>query len=356
MLKKLHYSIKYQEETGIVLANGAADQIADIFLRYRHTSYVLFMSKTTDKLFADKIKRALLPLKKPINIFVIDGTEESKNMDTLTKLLSFMKGKGVDKKGCLVALGGGVISDIATVAAGLFYRGIDAVIIPTTLLSQVDAAIGGKGAVDMGNHKNTIGITRQPKIIIIDPLLLKTLPKSQQKSGMGEVLKYAIAMDKELFEKLTEKEKLADDDIAWIIERCIKLKMDIVEKDPLDKTGIRQTVNFGHTLGHAIERTAKLSHGEAIAVGMVFAVRLSKALGLLSQQEMERSLALIKKYNLPTVIKNVEENQIVNLMFQDKKATTGRLNFVLLAKIGQALTNQTVEEKTVRKVLQEVIL
>lgn len=356
MLKKLHYNIKYQEQTDIIIGNGIVSNLSKIIEPYDHTSYILLLSNATKNLFGDKTKKTLLSLGKPVDEFIIEGNEESKSMETLLQLLVFMKKANLDKKSALVALGGGVISDIATVAAGLYYRGIDCVLIPTTLLSQVDAAIGGKGAVDTGNHKNTIGITRQPRIIIIDPLIIKTLPESELRSAMGEILKYAIAMDRELFEKLAEEKKLADEDISWIIERCVKLKMSFVQKDPLDKTGIRQTVNFGHTLGHAIERTAKLSHGQAIAIGMSFAVRLSKALGFLSRQEMDRSLALIKKYNLPTVIKNVEENQIINLMLQDKKATAGKLNFVLLSKIGQALTNQKVEEKTVRIVLREVLI
>ncbi len=356
MLKKLHYNIQYQEQTDIIIGSGIVSNLAKIMKPGQYTSYILFLSNATKKLFGDKIEKALLSLGKPVAALVIEGNEEDKNMDTLLRLVIFMKEKNVDKKGVLVAIGGGVVGDIATVAAGLYYRGIDCVLIPTTLLSQVDAAIGGKGAVDMGNHKNTIGITRQPKLIVIDPTLLKTLPKSQKMSGMGEILKYAISMDKELFEILEAKQKLADEDLLPIIERCVKLKMSFVVKDPLDRTGIRQTGNFGHTVGHAIERTAKLSHGEAISIGMIFAIRLSQTVELITESDAKRAIMIIEKYGLPTTVNNVKEADVLNLMREDKKATGGVLRFVLLKRIGEAVTQQEIDAETVQKVLKEVVL
>ncbi|MBI2036244.1 3-dehydroquinate synthase, partial [Candidatus Microgenomates bacterium] len=286
--------------------------------------------------------------------FVIEGNEESKSMETLLRLVIFMKEKNVDKKGALVAVGGGVIGDIATVAAGLYFRGIDCIQIPTTLLAQVDSAIGGKGAVNIGTHKNTIGIIRQPRLVIIDTEFLASLPKEQFTSGMAEVVKYAIAFDNELFEKLqTTKDLLSE--LPWIINRCSTIKMGIVKKDPLEQN-IRALVNFGHTAGQAIELLAKIPHGYAIAVGMTFAIKVSTRMHLLHKSMADAALELIKQYKLPTTVQGLSIDDIYKQIRKDKKTVSNVPKFVLLTKIGEAKPNQMVPEKIILDVLQEILV
>ncbi len=337
-----------------MIENGLLNHLSDILSSYQHSSYVLFLDKTTNELFGNQVQKELSLLKKKISKFVIEGTEESKNIDTLVKFLSFLKKEGMDRKGCLIAVGGGVIGDIATVAAGLYFRGIDCIQIPTTLLAQVDSAIGGKGAINIGTHKNTIGIIRQPRLVIVDTELLASLPKEQFTSGMAEVVKYAIAFDNELFEKLQTTKDLRSK-LPWIINRCITIKMGIVKKDPLEQN-IRALVNFGHTVGQAIELLAKIPHGYAIAIGMTFAIKVSVRMHLLHKSMADAALELIKQYKLPTTVQGLSVNDIYRQIHEDKKTVSNVPRFVLLTKIGEVKPNQIVPEEIILDVLQEILL
>jgi 3-dehydroquinate synthase len=260
----------------------------------------------------------------------------------------------LDRKSAVIALGGGVVGDITTLAAALYYRGIDCIQIPTTLLSQVDSSLGGKGAVDLDTHKNTIGIIKQPRMVIVDTDTITSLPQHQIKSGMGEVIKYAIAMDRELF-SLLEKQQ-STDNLEEVITRCITLKMDIVKKDPQDLTTQRSVVNFGHTLGQAIELQTNLTHGEAIAIGMAFVIKLSQKLHMLSATDAQKSLALLKQYDLPIQINDVSLQKTLEQMKKDKKSHAGQIRFVLLEGIGKPKANCVVDDSILQDVLSEVLL
>ncbi len=351
---KQTYQITTHQQTDIFVENNIIDELDQVLALYDHTAYFVLCDSTTEKLFLPRVVDAIKKLKKPGNAHVLPSGEKSKQFASLQLILEDMYNAVLDRKAAVIALGGGVIGDVATTVAGLYYRGIDCIQIPTTLLSQVDSSLGGKGAVDLGTHKNTIGIIRQPRAVIIDPILTKSLPKEQITSGMGEIVKYAIAMDKELFEKLETASELNDETLAFIINRCIKLKMDIVSKDPNDIHGIRATLNFGHTLGQAIELTSDKTHGEAIAIGMHFALNLSEKTGLLPTGTKERTLSLIKKYDLPLHIGDQNTNEIIKQMKKDKKTVDGSFQFVLLEDIGKAKTMQEVSETLVEETVKEL--
>ena len=330
------YHIKTEEITEILIGKSI-QKLEAILAKNKYSAFFVLCDSTTKSLFADTIKNALKRLDAPVEIYVLPDGEENKNTTTLFRILERMVEKNLDRKSAVIALGGGVIGDIATTVSGLYHRGIDCIQIPTTLLAQVDAAIGGKGAVDLGNYKNIVGLIAQPRFILIDPSLLLHLPPKQVTSGMGEVVKYAIALDKELFLLLEKAESLTKPFLFTIIKRCVAKKMDIVEKDPHERLGNRQVLNFGHTLGHAIELYTNLSHGEAIAIGMTFAILVSQKLKLINHNDAKRSIDLIKKYGLPTTIskKLITKKIIYDHMQKDKKAVDGTPTFVLLHGIGE---------------------
>lgn len=350
----MRYTIGRTETTDIIIGQHLLQDVNSIVSLYKHTSYMLICDKRTELLFAKEVLTLLKILNVPLHIHVLNEGEKTKSFSSLSSILKAMMDVNIDRKGAIIALGGGVVGDIATLAAALYKRGIDCIQIPTTLLAQVDSSLGGKGAVNLGMHKNSVGIIAQPKLVIIDTNLLKTLPLEQIKSGMGEVVKYAIAMDKTLFNQL-EKKSISSKMYPQIVKRCVELKMKRVVQDPLDTKGVRVDINFGHTLGHAIELLGRISHGEAISIGMVFAIRLSVELALLDKKTAHRAINLINKFSLPTTIQGIKIDKVMQLMQQDKKAIKGEPQFVLLKDIGKTVINYTAEKAIIKKLLEEIV-
>ena len=349
------YKITHAETTDVIIGNNLLDKLNTLVKQYKHTGYILLCGKTTQKLYADKIITSLKSLNVPAHIFVFPKGESNKNMESIVKVLNFMLKNNLDKKSAMVALGGGVIGDVATVIAGLYYRGIDCIQIPSTLLAQVDSAHGGKGGANVNEYKNMIGLTRQPIAVIVDTDLLHSLSKEQIRSGFGEILKYAIAHDKKLFEKLEGLAKI-DAELESVIRSCIDLKMKAVIEDPLDIVNVRIALNFGHSLGHAVEITSHLTHGEAVAVGMTFAIKVSREVNLISDNQAIRALSLIKKFDLPQTVNSIDIKKVREIMKKDKKNIGGKTRLVLLKEIGRALVQESISEEVVDKVLKEVIV
>ena len=266
----------------------------------------------------------------------------------------------LDRDSCLVALGGGVIGDLTGFCAATYYRGIDFVQIPTTLLAMVDAAIGGKTGVDHPKAKNAIGAFHQPRTVLIDTLTLGTLPDRELKAGLAEVIKYGVIDDSELFEFL-EKNTAAllgknPEALAHIIERSASIKARIVSQDERELAGgPRALLNFGHTFAHAIESATNYQgylHGEAVAVGMVLASELSVRLKLITDEERARIVALIRNAGLPSNLKpdDPATDTLYTAMFKDKKMAAGKLRFIVANKIGKASVVTDVDESMVKEV------
>lgn len=294
-----------------------------------------------------------------IEIIELEVGEIHKNIQTCTEVWSALSELGGDRKSIIINLGGGVISDLGGFVACTFKRGIDFVNIPTTLLSMVDASIGGKNGVDLGNLKNQIGIIREPKAVIIDTQFLTTLPQSEMRSGLAEMLKHGLIFDKTYWDKFKNLTDLNTDDLNELIHQSIEIKNTIVCED-LSENGIRKALNFGHTLGHAIEsyfleneEKRSLLHGEAIAVGMILESYISKEKNLITNEEYHEI-----KYIINDIFERVEFNQndinqIIELLIYDKKNEFGKVQFALLDGVGKIKINQEADNDLIFKAFED---
>lgn len=252
--------------------------------------------------------------------------EASKNFDTYRSILDALVGGSFTRTDCVVAVGGGVAGDMAGFAAATFMRGIDFYNIPTTVLSQVDSSVGGKTAIDFGGYKNIVGAFHQPKGVIIDPDTLKTLPDRQISNGLCESVKMSLTHDEKLFE-MFESDSL---DIDSVIERSVRIKQSVVQSDEKE-SGLRKVLNFGHTVGHAIEsNTPELYHGECVALGM---------LPMCSGEVRARLIRVLQKLNLPTSV-DIDPEKIIETMSHDKKMAGDKISVVRVDKIGSFEINK----------------
>lgn len=269
--------------------------------------------------------------------FILKDGEEQKNFKNYKKILAFALKNKLERKDAIVAIGGGVVGDIAGFAAATYLRGIDFIQVPTTLLACVDSSVGGKVAINTDYGKNLVGAFYQPKAVFCNLNFLKTLDDRQFKTGLAEVVKYAfISQDNgEFFEFLMQNSDkiLARDDetLLKIVKTSLEMKADVVAKDEKEQ-GLRRILNFGHTYGHAVEKITdykKYTHGEAVAMGMIFALNLASKKGLISDEYKNQSLALIDKYQLVKKHPRFNPKKITELMMSDKKVQDGKINFVL---------------------------
>lgn len=294
-----------------------------------------------------------------IEIIELEAGEEHKNIETCLQIWHSLTELGGDRKSILLNLGGGVITDIGGFIACTFKRGIDFINIPTTLLSMVDASVGGKNGVDLGNLKNQIGIIKEPKAVIVDTQYLETLPGNQMRSGFAEMLKHGLICDRAYWDKLKNTTHLNTDDLDDLIHQSVEIKNKIVCED-LTENGIRKALNFGHTLGHAIEsyfleNEAKTSllHGEAIAVGMILEAYISKEKKLLTNEEyQEIKYVLTDIYDKVTFDQKDIEN-CIELLIYDKKNEFGTIQFALLNGIGGIKINEKSSNELIYKAFED---
>lgn len=273
----------------------------------------------------------------------ITSGEANKNLATCEDIWMAMTEAGFDRKALLINLGGGVIGDMGGFAASAYKRGFDFINIPTTLLSQVDASVGGKLGIDFHGFKNHIGFFKEPKTVLIDTVFFKTLPYNELRSGFAEVIKHGLIFDAEYWDKVKETD-LKNTDWNPIVEHSIEIKKKVVMQDPFE-SGLRKILNFGHTIGHAIESYflelpgQRLLHGEAIAIGMICEAYLSKKLTGLSAESLDEITRYLIKVYQPKKIDTNLFDEILKLTFQDKKNEGGAVQFSLLKKIGECTIN-----------------
>jgi len=302
------------------------------------------------------LERVLTRLDAPeIEVIEVPDGEEYKTMETVLSILDRLFEKRFDRQSLLIALGGGVIGDMTGFAASLYQRGIGFVQMPTTLLSQVDASVGGKTGVNNRWGKNLIGAFYQPEAVYIDPAFLETLPEREYAAGIAEVIKMAVMFDREFFDFL-EKSDLKDPEIAkQMIARSVTLKAEVVNQDEKE-AGIRAVLNYGHTFGHVIENETGYSrylHGEAVAIGMVMANELAVELGLLSRKEAERIRGLLERWGLPTDYRIEDSEAFYRHFFLDKKSAGGRIKFILPGgEIGTHTMRDDIDKATILTVLK----
>lgn len=272
-------------------------------------------------------------------VLVVGAGERSKSLQVAEELIIRLAALGADRDALILGIGGGMISDLAGLVASLYVRGVDCGFVSTTLLSQVDAGIGGKNGVNAGGIKNIAGTFRQPVFVISDPLFLSTLPEIEYRSGLGEVVKYGLIWKSDIFIRLEERfcngSATKDVAIESIIPECIKIKSAIVEKDEKED-GARRLLNLGHTAGHAIEAATGLPHGFAVAHGIVFAASVSEEMGYLDRADKNRIERVLTEMNiLPPV--DIKNGRVASLLLSDKKRAEKDIRFVFLKGIGEAV-------------------
>jgi len=306
------------------------------------------------------VRRSLSGHFDQVHVLLIPDGEVHKTEKTLFKVFREMKERGFQRDSCLAALGGGVVGDLGGLAASLYMRGTDFVQIPTTLLAQVDASIGGKTAIDFRGIKNLIGSFYQPRLVLMDPKVLKSLDERQMRTGLAEIIKYGIIQDPKLFARLERNAglffKRDADFLAYLIHRSAFLKAAIISQDERE-SGKRMWLNYGHTLGHALESYYGyriLTHGEAIAYGMWAASLISRQMGLCSAETSDRIHALLKSVGLFRPAPKFDPRAVYQKLSLDKKARAGRVQFVLTRKIGLVTIQKNVEKSLIFSALKRL--
>ena len=298
-------------------------------------------------LYLDEIKAVYAKLAAKAVSFVFPAGEENKTLDTVKKLYEFLIRESFDRNDLLIALGGGVVGDLTGYTAATYLRGIRFIQMPTTLLSQVDSSIGGKTGVDFDSYKNMVGAFYMPKLVYINVSVLKSLPAGQFSSGMGEVIKHGCIRSENYYRWLSDhREDIGRREAAALMEvvrgSCL-IKRAVVEEDPTEK-GVRAILNFGHTLGHAIEKEMNftMSHGACVGAGCTAAAWISMKRGLISAEELSHLEALLRFFDLPTRVSGFSPERILEAARHDKKMDSGVIRFILLKRIGEAYIDKTV--------------
>jgi 3-dehydroquinate synthase len=296
-----------------------------------------------------------------MSVEIPDG-EQYKNLDWANSIYTSLLINGFDRKSALVALGGGVIGDLTGFAAATFMRGVPFIQVPTTLLAMVDSSVGGKTGVNHPLGKNMIGAFYQPRKVLMDLAALKSLPKEEVLAGMAEVIKYGVIQDAAFFDYLEKNREeilaLEPEALEYVIRRSCEIKAEVVAKDERE-SGLRAILNFGHTVGHAVETAENytLRHGHAVAIGMVYASRLALKAGLCDATVPERVEKLIKSYGLPADLSALGHRPsvdgLMDTMQIDKKAEGGKVKFVLPKKLGEVVITKEWEEQQLRELLEE---
>jgi len=335
----------------VIITQNINTLLLDLSLETNYSNIAVLVDENTSQYCLPIIEKNL----PDFQLIKINSGEENKTLDTCSFIWHELTRLKFDRKSLLINLGGGVIGDMGGFCASTYKRGIDFVNIPTTLLAQVDASVGGKLGIDFEGFKNHIGVFRKPDCVIIDSCFLNTLPEREIRSGFAEVIKHSLIADESYWEKLIQKDFYHQE---WfdIIQHSVALKKNVVKKDPTEKN-IRKILNFGHTIGHAIEtyylnkKENRLLHGEAIAIGMICETYLSSTiLDLPESSVKEIEDYIIAQYGKSSIEKD-EIKEIVELCSQDKKNENELINFSLLENIGNAVFNKFVEQDLITKAI-----
>lgn len=301
-------------------------------------------------LYAQAVKNSLQSISSKVSLFTFEAGEKNKNLNTVQKIYRFMIEEKFDRKSIIVALGGGVVGDMAGFSAATYLRGIDFIQIPTTLLSQVDSSVGGKTGVDMDQYKNMVGAFHQPLLVYMNMSVLKSLPQQEFACGMGEVIKTGLICDPSFFDYVCENSdsvlKLDNASLARMIHRCCAIKAGVVERDPKEK-GERALLNLGHTVGHAVEKLKnfQLLHGQCVALGLVSAAYISMKRNLLTPAEYDRIQYVLKSYQLPVTVDGLNAEDVLAATKNDKKMSDGHIRFILMNHLGNSFIDLTVTDQ-----------
>lgn len=353
-----------QQSYEIIIAPAGIGHVGDWMQSLQLGRKVLLVSNpTVFEHYGEPVMASLNRVGFQVAQCILPDGERYKTLESIQKIYDAALDHYLERSSTIVALGGGVIGDMSGFAAATWLRGIHFVQIPTSLLAMVDASIGGKTGVNHPKGKNLIGAFHQPRLVLLDPQVLKTLSAREFRAGMAEVIKYGVIRDAELFaqleaaERLDEQQYVPDELLQMILTRSCQAKAEVVQADEKE-AGLRAILNYGHTIGHAVESLtgySSVNHGEAVAIGMVVAGELAVALGMWDQSAAERQRRLIEKTGLPTQLPaNLDIEAIVATLQTDKKVKAGQVRFVLPKRIGHAILVDQVPASTLRQVLEQM--
>ncbi len=345
----------------IVIKNSFED-MKDEFVRLnlQGRKICIVSDSVVAPLYLDTVKNSLAEVSDCITEYVFEAGEKNKNLNIVKSLYEFLILNKFERRDILIALGGGVVGDLTGFTAATYLRGIDFIQVPTTLLAQVDSSIGGKTGVDFDSYKNMVGAFYMPRLVYINISTLNTLDERIFNSGFGEIIKHAYIKDSEYLDYIKNNTvnimSRQPGCLEEIIYKSCVIKGNVVEKDPTEK-GDRMLLNFGHTLGHAIEKLSSftLYHGECVVLGMICALYISKKRGSITDAEYESAIRLFKDFNYPMTVSGIKVNEVVDVSKNDKKMSAGKIRFVLLNAVGDAYIDYDVSEGEMLESLQEVV-
>ncbi len=339
----------------IFIGSGILGKLGEVLKLYGFGQQTVVVTDTTvQRLYGPILSKSFRGKVRDYEIITVPPGEKSKRISNVEKIITQMLEANYDRNATVLAVGGGVIGDLAGFTASIYKRGVPFIQVPTTLLAQVDASVGGKTGVNHPLGKNMIGTFYQPKIVWIDLDVLKTLPGREILCGLAEIIKYGVIWDADLFgiveNKFEQIFTLELSVLEQIVKRCCEIKAEIVAKDEREG-GLRMILNFGHTVAHAIEAAKgykKINHGEAVLLGMVAESKMALDAGYLKRGDFNRIQTLVSKFNLKPRLKNVTKNELFDFMKSDKKALRGNVRFALPKKIGEAFVTDNIERKVIR--------
>lgn len=352
----VHYQNKFIYD---ILIEKDFSRLSDelLYLNKKYNKICIVTDTNVEKLYLNKIKEELCQYPADIIEFIFDAGEASKNLDTVEKLYEVLIESKFERSDLLIALGGGVVGDLTGFTASTYVRGIDFIQIPTSLLAQVDSSIGGKTGVDFKQYKNMVGAFHHPKLVFINLDTLNTLPKREYLSGLAEVVKHGLIKDEIFYEWLiSHKDAIKSLDMGILekmIMRSCLIKKNVVENDFYEK-GDRALLNFGHTIGHAVEKLMNFSllHGECVSIGIAYALELSYIMHYITSKEKDRAINLLKDFELPIDYVNLDKKDILNTILFDKKMESGVLKFILLASIGNSIIDRSISLEQISNLLE----
>jgi 3-dehydroquinate synthase len=358
---KVNLDKKYSTSYEIRIGKDILDRMILLIAKnHKAPHYAVITDDCVKGIYGKKFLGALKDIGLKASLIEFPAGEASKNMNTVMDIAGKLMASGADRETCLIALGGGVVGDIAGFVASIFMRSIPYIQIPTTLVAQVDSSIGGKTGVDLPHGKNLLGAFYQPRAVFANLNYLDTLPEKEFNNGLAEIIKYGIIDDEKMFHMLeTNMDAIKSKDpklMLTLVEGCCQIKKSIVEIDEKEQ-GLRRILNFGHTLGHALEAVSQyaVTHGEGVALGMIAAARISEELCYLANDETDRIRALIREAGLPVKIpKSLDTDDIIARLKMDKKKKGDVINFVLLKKIGMPFIDGGIDPKLITQVIEEM--
>ncbi len=349
-----HYPIYFEKDFSFL-----SDAIIEEGLQGR--KFCIVTDSHVEPLYYTAVESELKKVSSCIFSFIFEAGEKNKHLDTVQQLYKTLIEHEMDRKGILIALGGGVVGDLTGFGAATYLRGIDFIQVPTTLLAQVDSSVGGKTGVDFQQYKNMVGAFHQPRLVYMNMSSLQSLPEKEFTCGMGEILKTGLICDREFFRFVCSSqpaiEKMDIDILSRMIRRCCEIKAGVVERDPKEQ-GERALLNLGHTVGHAVEKLKnfQLLHGQCVGIGLIAAAFLSKERGLLTEKEYEEIRTGCSSFHLPLSVDGLNPEDVLSATKKDKKMEAGHIKFILMDGIGKSFIDNTVTDEELLNAIQEILV